>query len=164
MADFLLWSKALMLDLYWLGWGFLIIGDPITAAGWGERVFKKSYAGGRSRMGTPPARSSSAWTWGRWSSWSCTCWVLRGLTCTLWRRANRRSEKHFDEDKLEHVQFWVVGFHLVWPDWAIYWTLDDFVKPLATINLPKYPTFLGNICKGVKIYHFSSEIIFGQLL
>ena len=53
---------------------------------------------------------------------------------------------------------------VVWPDWAIYWTLDDFVKPLATINLPKYPTFLGNICKGVKIYHFSSEIIFGQLL
>ena len=25
-------------------------------------------------------------------------------------------------------------------------------------------TFLGNFCKGVKIYHFSSEIIFGQLL
>ena len=24
--------------------------------------------------------------------------------------------------------------------------------------------FLGNFCKGVKIYHFSSEIIFGQLL
>ena len=25
-------------------------------------------------------------------------------------------------------------------------------------------TFLGNFCKGVKIYHFSSKIIFGQLL
>ena len=25
-------------------------------------------------------------------------------------------------------------------------------------------TFLGNFCEGVKIYHFSSEIIFGQLL
>ena len=35
---------------------------------------------------------------------------------------------------------------------------------LATINLPKSPTFFGNFCKGVKIYHFSSEIIFGQLL
>ena len=47
---------------------------------------------------------------------------------------------------------------------AIYWTLDQFLKPLATINLPKSPTFLGTFCKGVKIYHLSSEIIFGQLL
>ena len=52
----------------------------------------------------------------------------------------------------------------VWPDWAIYWTLGNFLKPLATINLPKSPTFLGNFCKGVKIYHISSEIILGQLL
>ena len=52
----------------------------------------------------------------------------------------------------------------VWPDWVIYWTLGNFLKPLATINLPKSPTFLGNFCKGVKIYNFSSEIIFGQLL
>ena len=37
-------------------------------------------------------------------------------------------------------------------------------KPLATINLPKSPTFLGNFCKDVKMYHFLSEIIFGQLL
>ena len=37
-------------------------------------------------------------------------------------------------------------------------------QALATISLPKSLTFLGNFCKGVKIYHFSSEIIFGQLL
>ena len=37
-------------------------------------------------------------------------------------------------------------------------------KALATINLPKYPTDLGNFFKGVKIYHVSSEIIFRQLL
>ena len=30
----------------------------------------------------------------------------------------------------------------VWPDWAIYWTLGNFLKPLATINLPKYPHIL----------------------
>ena len=48
--------------------------------------------------------------------------------------------------------------------------LGDFLhfglllKPLATINLPRSPTFLGNFCKGVKIYPFTSEIIFGQLL
>ena len=52
----------------------------------------------------------------------------------------------------------------VWPDWAIYWTLDNFLKPLATINLPKSPTFLGNFWKVVKICHFSGEIISGQLL
>ena len=51
----------------------------------------------------------------------------------------------------------------VWPDWEIFYTLGNFVMPLATINLPKYPTFLGNFCKVVKIYHICSEIIFGQL-
>ena len=40
----------------------------------------------------------------------------------------------------------------------------QILKPLATINLPKSPTFLGTVCEGVKIYHFSNEIIFGQLL
>ena len=52
----------------------------------------------------------------------------------------------------------------VWPDWAIYWTMGKFLKPLATINLPKSPTILCNFCKGVKIYHFSNELIFGELL
>ena len=36
------------------------------------------------------------------------------------------------------------------------------LKLLATFNLSKSPTFLGNFCKGVKIYHYSSEIIFRQ--
>ena len=48
----------------------------------------------------------------------------------------------------------------VLPDLAIFWTLGNFLKPLAQINLPKSPTFLGKFCKGVKIFHFSSEIIF----
>ena len=30
--------------------------------------------------------------------------------------------------------------------------------------MPKSSTFLGNFCKGVKIYHYSNEIIFRQLL
>ena len=50
------------------------------------------------------------------------------------------------------------------PDLAIYWTLGNFLKPLATINLPQSPQFLGNFCKRVKIIHFSSETILGQLL
>ena len=52
----------------------------------------------------------------------------------------------------------------VWPDWAIYWSLGNFLKPLATINLPKLPTLFGSYCEGVKIYHFSSKIMLGQLL
>ena len=43
-------------------------------------------------------------------------------------------------------------------------TLGNFSKPLTTIILPKSPTFLGNFCEGIKIFNFSSEIIFGQLL
>ena len=73
--------------------------------------------------------------------------------------------------ELTIVQIWAfISFYkrgllqAVWPDWAIYSTLCNFLKPLAAINLPKSPTFLGNFCKGVKIYHFSSETIFGQLL
>ena len=31
--------------------------------------------------------------------------------------------------------------------------LGNFLKPLATINFPKSPTFFVNFCKGVKIYH-----------
>ena len=49
-------------------------------------------------------------------------------------------------------------------DWSIYCTLGNHSKPLATINLAKSPTFLGNFSKGVKIFHFSSEIILGKLL
>ena len=52
----------------------------------------------------------------------------------------------------------------VCPDWAINWTLGNFLKSLATIKLPKSPTFFGSFCKGVKIYHLFSEIIYGQLL
>ena len=40
----------------------------------------------------------------------------------------------------------------------------NFFKPLATINLPKSLTSLDNFCTGIKMYHFSSNIIFGQLL
>ena len=50
------------------------------------------------------------------------------------------------------------------PDRAIFCTLGNHSKPVATIFLPKLPTLLGNFCKCVKIYHFSSEIIFRQLL
>ena len=47
----------------------------------------------------------------------------------------------------------------MWPDWAIYWTLVNFSKPVATISLPKSPTFVDNFCKGAKIYHFWATFI-----
>ena len=47
-------------------------------------------------------------------------------------------------------------------NWAT--TTSHFLKSLASMNLPKSPTFLGNFCIDVKIYHFSSEIFFGQIL
>ena len=52
----------------------------------------------------------------------------------------------------------------VWPDLAIFWILGNFLKPLATFNFPKSPTFLGKFCKDVKIFHFFSVINFGQVL
>ena len=47
---------------------------------------------------------------------------------------------------------------------AIDCTLGNFSKPVATIILHKSPTILCNFCKGIKIFHFSSEIIFGQFI
>ena len=52
----------------------------------------------------------------------------------------------------------------MWPDWAIFWTLGNFLKALATINLPQSSPFLVDFCEGVKIIHFCSETIFGHLL
>ena len=74
----------------------------------------------------------------------------------------RRSSKAFENYRMfqpnDLVMLWTV-----WQDWAIFCTFGNFLKPLAPINLPKSLTFLGNFSKGVKIYHFSYEIIFGQL-
>ena len=50
----------------------------------------------------------------------------------------------------------------VWPDWVIYCTLGNFLKLVATIILPKSPTFLVKFCKCVKIFHYSSESYLGQ--
>ena len=40
----------------------------------------------------------------------------------------------------------------------------NFQSQWQQLFCPKLSTLLGNFCKGVKIVHFSSEIIFGQLL
>ena len=40
----------------------------------------------------------------------------------------------------------------------------QFFKACGNNKFPKSPIFLGNFYKDVKIFHFSIEIIFGQLL
>ena len=84
------------------------------------------------------------------------------------RKKEREREREW-EDFILHLRSWIwftenVFFELttpppvlptraslpVWPDWAIYWTLGNFLKPLPTINLPKSPTFLGNFLKVLK--------------
>ena len=43
-------------------------------------------------------------------------------------------------NKLTKITLLNISFDLeaVCPDWAIYWTLGNFLKPLTTINLPKF--------------------------
>ena len=66
--------------------------------------------------------------------------------------------------KILPKNFWELS--LMWRRRSVtrFGNLLDFLKPLAAIILPKSPTFLGNYCRGVKIYHFSIETIFGQPL
>ena len=48
-------------------------------------------------------------------------------------------------------------FSTVWPDWAIYWTLGNFLKPLATISpnlaTPEWVQVFYNIGTGVNVWH-----------
>ena len=102
----------------------------------------------------------------------CCRWMIRGLNVSynITQRPSRNALKHSSlvvVDKFStffDLKQKTLRSHAVWPDWAIYWTSGNFLKPLATINLPQSPSFLGNFCKGVKINQFSCEIIFGQLL
>ena len=88
-------------------------------------------------------------------------WIL---VSTIWKHSHgsfsAKNKRILIPFFVRQVASWGTG----WPDWAIYCTFGIFSKPVATIILPKSPTFLGNFCKGVKIFHFSSEIIFRQLL
>ena len=83
------------------------------------------------------------------------CWFYRKLYFVTFIRTHEA--RPFGFSRFIHNQS-------VWPDLAIFCTFGDFLKPLATISLLKSPTVLDNFCKGVKINHFSSEIIFGQFL
>ena len=87
--------------------------------------------------------------------------VGKAVDGALQRQGSRQQNEHH---KVREESGEPDDLEAVWPDWVVYWTLGSFINPLAAINLPKSPTFLGKFCKGAKIYHFSTEIIFGQLL
>ena len=72
-------------------------------------------------------------------------WIpFRSLPCRIWSSEAKRPNVPNQCDQIGRY----IGL------------CGKYLKPLSTINLPKSSTFLGNFCKGVKIYHFSSEIIF----
>ena len=106
------------------------------------------------------------WKGDLWFSYSLSDLVRHPFAFV--RDVSRFSKNKIYARRLGSINFKLFHhYHLhepVWPDWAIYWTLGNFLKPLATIILPKSPTFLGIFFTCVKIYHLSSEIIFGKLI
>ena len=69
----------------------------------------------------------------------------------------------FCELTLLHAQWEIIHqWFSVWPDWAIYSTLCKFLKPLAIINLPKSPTFLGIFIKVSKYVTFQMKSFWGN--
>ena len=79
------------------------------------------------------------------------------VTLILWSAATFKSEKTSEpflskSYRRNLVYLYQFGSSLI----SSVARLGNFLKPLATINLPKSPTYLGNFCKGVKIDHFSS--------
>ena len=49
-------------------------------------------------------------------------------------------------------------------DWAIFCSLGNHSKPVATIILSILPTLLGNFCKGIKIIHFPVKSFWATLI
>ena len=90
----------------------------------------------------------------------CKIWIGN----SKWSELKRNSIHHRRRCWKMKMARWLAGWWPVWPDWAINCTLVNFSKPVATIILPKLLTFFGNFCKGILIFHVSSEIIFGDFL
>ena len=53
-------------------------------------------------------------------------------SCKVYKHLPKACSSYVEDD----------GSYAVWPDLAIYWTLGNFLKPLATINFPKSPNIL----------------------
>ena len=83
-------------------------------------------------------------------------------------KSNETTEKVWVSFKRMRIAYQLTNSHLlickVWPDLAIYWTWATFKSFWQQLICPNLSYSSGIFCKGVKIYHFSSEIIFGQVL
>ena len=120
-----------------------------------------------------------------------TFWRLTRIAC-LWWGVNTCSEQHVfpgtcnNGDKVTlrtsmsnffyHIIYCILQMtklksgleclQAVWPDWAIYCTLGNFSKPVATAILPKLPTFFVKLSKSyifiVKSF-WAAFIEFGRL-
>ena len=92
--------------------------------------------------------------------------ILTLLIATLINLSEQRKCLHIDPltylINITVLELYPTRYLSMWPDWAICWTLGSFSKLVATISLTKSATFVGNFSKGVKIFNFSSEIIFGN--
>ena len=80
--------------------------------------------------------------------------LIRGLNVLNLYEINRQMVGTVQAPALCKLKFSIPYLEAVWPDWAIYWTLGNFSKPLATIILPKSPTFIGIFCISVQISNF----------
>ena len=104
----------------------------------------------------------SGMEWSRcypWESWKEACrsrtpgWSWSSPDCRWWRPENQPS--------VWELEYYLLLWRPVWPDWVICFTLGNFPSLLHHF-LPKLPTVLGNFCKVSKIFHFSSGIILGN--
>ena len=61
-------------------------------------------------------------------------------------------------------RYWLCVFAPVWPDWVIHCTLATFQSLWQQLFCPNCPHFEATFVKVSKIFHFYTEIFFGQLL
>ena len=87
---------------------------------------------------------------------NCKTW----MAISICRQLLFQTQSHLI--KVEQVVCIQLSLHAVWPDWAIYSTLGNFSKLVATIILPKLYRFFAIFVKVMTIFHFSSEIILGN--
>ena len=121
-----------------------------------------------------------------WIQLFCVCWMDNSFTSVVKSKPVKQevgstvilphwssvfSASGFKRCRISRVPYSLNHCHLpitvkcdgaVWPDLAIYWTLGNFSNPFETMNLPKFPIFLGNFCNSIKIFNFYSEIILGN--
>ena len=83
---------------------------------------------------------------------NCKTW----MAISICRQLLFQTQSHLI--KVEQVVCIQLSLHAVWPDWAIYSTLGNFSKLVATIILPKLYRFFAIFVKVMTIFHFSSEI------